>query len=184
MGGLFLSGFLLIIYIGLGVLWLQQGAQQSDFEQQIAKLGNIVARPLPSGEKLRAEYDEVNRSLAPMTVEAALDTLVSIAEESGIDIDPAADKFSIPPVPPDKFSLVKIGGGDYRVLSINDIRVQGDDDSVMAFISDLDSGKTLKNMVLKKVTTRQIEVQGEGEEGAMIETVATVDIDIYTKPEG
>ncbi|MBU2578082.1 hypothetical protein KKA69_04605, partial [Patescibacteria group bacterium] len=114
-------------------------------------------------EKLRAEYDEVNRSLSPMSAKATLEIIVGIASDSGIDIDESAGKLLIPPPP--AISQVKVGEGNYQLLSFS-INVQGDYDNVMAFISDLDSGKTLKTMVLKKVDTRPITVMFTGEEGA------------------
>ena len=161
-GGLFLGGFILIIYIALGFVYLQQGGQQKEFEEQIASLSLIIARPLPSVEKLQAEYDEVNTALAPMTNRAAIAMLVGIAEESGIDIAPDSGKFRVPSA---AFSQANMGGGTYRVLSFSGIRVQGDHNSVTAFISDLDSGKTLETMVLKSIQTSEEKVIFADEEG-------------------
>lgn len=161
MGTLFLIGFILIVYIAFGFLYLQQGAQQSEFQKQIVKLNAVIARPLPSGEKVQTEYEEVNRALAPMTDQAAVAIVVGIAEKSGIDIDEDSGKLRVPSV---RFSKVKVGGSTYQVLSFGNIPVQGDYESVMAFISDLDSGETLKTMVLKKVATSEKEVMFTGEE--------------------
>ena len=85
-GALILIGFLLIIYIALGFVYWQQGPQQREFEKQIVKLSAIVSKPLPSKEKLQAEYDGVNLALAPMPDSAAIAILVSIAEENGLNI--------------------------------------------------------------------------------------------------
>jgi uncharacterized membrane protein YciS (DUF1049 family) len=166
-GALFLVGFILIIYVALGILYLQQRAQQGGFEEQISKLSLIVAKPLPSVEELQAEYDEANISLAPMTNQAVLDILVGIASDSGIDIDPDNHKFYIPP---GKVETERVGEGNYQVLSFTNINAQGDYDSVMDLISDLDSGATLKTMVLKRVSIQQVED----------ETAASLDVDIYT----
>ena len=162
MGFLFLIGFLLIIYIAFGFIYLQQAPQQRELKEQITKLSLVVAKPLPSAEKLRAEYEEVNLSLAPMTDKDAIAKLVGIAEESGIDVDPESGKFRVPSAARRE---EKMGGGSYQVLSFRNISVQADYDNVMAFISDLDSGKTLKTMVLKRVATSQKEIKFEGEEG-------------------
>ena len=178
MGRLFLIGFLLIIYIALGFLYFQQVPQQRELTEQITKLSLILAKPLPSTEKLQDEYDEVNRSLSPMTDKDAIAKLVSIAEKSGIDIDESVGKFIVPPV---TLSQAKVGGGTYQLLSFRNIHVQGDYDNVMAFISVLDSGEIVLDsgetpktivMVLKSVATSQTEN----------ETVATLDVAIYTKP--
>ena len=162
MGFLFLIGFLLIIYIAFGFIYLQQAPQQRELKEQINKLSLVVARPLPGPEKLRAEYEEVNLSLAPMTDKDAIAMLVGIAEENGIAVDPESGKFHVPSATRRE---EKMGGGNYQVLSFRNISVQADYDNVMAFISDLDSGKTLKTMVLKRVATSEKEVKFEGEEG-------------------
>jgi hypothetical protein len=56
-----------------------------------------------------------------------------------------------------------VGEGNYQVLHLN-IRVQGEPESVMAFISDLDSGETMETLVLKKVQMSQTKIRYQGEE--------------------
>jgi len=170
-GALVLIGFFLIIYIALGFLWFQQGARQKELEEQIASINLILSKPLSGAEKLQAEYDDANSALASMSVEAALDIIVTIAGESGIDVDPDSGKLRIPPA---TVRQEKVGGGSYQVLSFKNISVQGDYDTVMAFISALDSGETLETMVLKRAAISQTET----------ETTATLDVDLYTKPGG
>ena len=111
---------------------------------------------------MRAEYEATRNALAPMTDIEAVSILVGIAGESGIDVDDASGKFRVPSV---KFGQVTVGEGTYRVLSFNDIYVQGDYEDVMSFISDLDSGKTLETMVLTRVFTNEVEVVFADEEG-------------------
>ena len=159
---LFLIGLILIIYIALGFLYLQQDSQQAELRGQITKLSLIVSKPLPSVEELRTEYDNVTLSLAPMTDKAAIDILVGIAEKSGIDTGEGAGKFIVPKA---TFSQVEVGGSTYQLLSFVNIKVQGDYDNVTAFLSDLDSGETRKTMVLRKVDTKEVEVKYVGEEG-------------------
>jgi len=175
---LVLIGFFLIIYIAFGFVYWQQSSQQRDLEEQAAKVSLIVAKPLASEEKLQAEYDEVNLSLAPMTDSDAIVILVGIAEKSGIDTSPDSGKLVIPSATPRE---EKVGGGTYQVFSFKNIIVQGDYGNVMAFISDLDSGKTLETMVLRRVDISQIEIKGEDEEVIRTETKATLDVDLYTK---
>lgn len=174
---LVLIGFFLIIYIAFGLIYWQQGSQQRELEEQTTNISLVLIKKLPSDEKLRAEYDEVNLALA-MTDSDAIAILVGIAEKSGIDTDPDSDKLVIPSTKPRE---EKVGGGSYQVFSFKNISVQGDYSNVMAFISDLDSGKTQETMVLKRVDIRQIEVKGEGEEETKTETKATLDVDLYTK---
>ena len=160
-GVLLLGGLILIVYISLGFLYWQQGGQQVDLEQQIAQLTLVIARPLPPDTDLRTEYEKVNDALDPITDEKAIKWLVEIAEESGIDVAPESGRFIVPSV---SFGQETVAGGTYRVLSFGNVRVQGDHDSVMAFITDLDSGETLKTMVLNTMATSQVEVMYEGEE--------------------
>ncbi|MBA7604464.1 hypothetical protein ES703_11586 [subsurface metagenome] len=178
---LIIIGFFLIIYIALGFLYYQQGAQQKEFEEQIAKLSSVVAKKLPDITELQEEYDEVNVFLAPITGSDALTDLVGIAKKSGINVDPESGKLSIPPP---TVSEKKVGDGSYQVLSFKNVRAQGDYNRVMAFISALDSGEELDTMVLvlTRINTSQVEVIAEGEEETKTETVATLDVDIYTKP--
>jgi len=176
---LILIGFFLIIYIALGFLYFQQGAQQKGFEEQIARLSLVAAKKLPDIKELQAEYDEVCESLAPITGSDALTTLVGIAQKSGINVDPESGKLSIPPP---IVSEKKVGDGSYQALSFKNISVQGDYNRVMAFISALDSCEELNTLVLTRIATRQVEVIAEGEEETKTETIATLDVDIYTKP--
>ena len=196
---LVLIGFFLIIYIAFGFVYFQQSAKQAELEEQSAKISSIVAKELPDKEDLQAEYDEVNRILTMADVESsgdedittdakAIEILVGIAAKSGIDTD--SDKLSVPSASPREGREGKVGGGTYQVFSFKNVSVQGSYDSVMAFISDLDSGETRATMVLGRVDIRQIkvkgesggEVEGEVEEETRTETIATLDVDLYTKP--
>ena len=180
---LLVISLILISYIAFGFLYYQQGAQQRELEEQIARLISIVSKPLSGSETLQTEYDEILSALVPMTDSAAIALLVSIAEENGIDINEGSDKFRVPSA---TLSQAQVAGGNYQLLSFRNIYVRGDHDNVMAFISDLDSGKTLETMILKRLVTGQTKVGSTGEsENATpkIEVTATVDVDIYTKPQ-
>jgi len=111
-----------------------------------------------------------------MTVKAALDLIISIAEKSGIDVDPESDKLRIPPQ--DSVRDEKIDEGTYQVLSFNSIKAQGDYDSVVAFISNLESGETL---VLKKLAINQVgPSQEEQTRSAEYQTVSSAVIAMMT----
>ena len=173
-GFLLLVGCLLIVYIALSFVYFQQGPKQRELDEQIAKLNLIVSKPLPSADALQAAYDKVTTSLSANITPLA--TLVKIAQESGIDVSPDSTKIQVPPV---LITTEKIGVGSYQVLFFRNIRVQGNYDNVTAFISAidsgeivLDSGETLKTMVLKRVSMSQTED----------ETTAQLDVNIYTKP--
>ena len=192
-GILILIGIFLIIYIAFGFVYWQQSSEQKELEEQSAKIALIVAKKLPSREELQAKYDEANLSLASMTDSDAIAIIVGIAEKSGIDTDPDSDKLRIPSA---SVGEEKVGEGTYQVFSFKNVSVQGDYDSVMAFISDLDSGATQETMVLKSLAINQIEVkvireepepetepeiEPEPEPETVFEAVATLDVDLYTK---
>ena len=164
MAFLLILGICVVAYVALGFFYWQQGEKQIELEEQIAKTSAIVSKPLPSAEKLNAEYDKVNEALIPLETPEALEKVVKIAQRSGIDIDPGSTMFNIPP--PSSPGEQKIGENTYQVLALRDIKVQGDHESVMAFVSDLDSGKTLQTMVLRKISITYIDISYEGEEAA------------------
>ncbi|MFC1992311.1 hypothetical protein ACFLV3_00685 [Chloroflexota bacterium] len=153
MGGLFLIGILVIACVAFGIDYISQGARQSGLREQIDQVSQTVAKPLPSAEKLQQEYDDVKLALSPLTAKEALDIIIDIARDSGIGVDDTSkNKFRIPPQEP--MGEKKIGEHNYRLLSFNNIVAQGDYDSVMAFISSLESGKLLETLVLKSVVVR------------------------------
>lgn len=173
-GALLIIGFLLIIYIALGFLYLQQDSQQKELEKQIVQVGLIATRPLPSDAKLRQEHAAVNEALLPIAPSDAIATIVDIAEASGINVVPDSGKLSVSPI---SMRDARVGESNFQVLSFGSIMVQGDYEIVMAFISDLDSGEVLENMVLRSVTISQAEVSSEN----VTITTATLNVDIYTK---
>jgi len=163
-GSLFLFGFFLILYAAMGTLYFQQNSKQDELQERITNISSIVTKPLPSVEKLQAEYDAVNQALVPFAAEEVLDIIVKIAEESGVDVDPASGEFTIPPLTPAQTK--KMGEGNYQVLAISNIRAQGDYDNVMAFVTKIDSNEILKTMVLKSAHISQFEFAGTSEEEA------------------
>ena len=162
MGFVVLLGVCLILYAGLGFIYLQQEPKQKSIEEQISKTMAIVSKPLPDIKKLQSQYDKVNQKLRPVGLSEALQTIVDIAEESGIDVDPNSDKLKIPP--PQAPKAQKAGETTYTVQSFNQVKVQGDYDSVMSFIADLDSGSTNETMFLKRVDISFVEIRYADEE--------------------
>ena len=187
---LFFTGFVLIVYLALGILYWQQAPQQRDLEDQITKLNAVLRVPLPSAEQLQAEYTAVNQKLAPIGDNVTIAMLVSLAQESGIDVSEAGAKFHVPVA---GHSGTGVGGSSYQLVTFSGIQVQGDGDKVLAFISTLDSDKPLKtsespsprivNRVVTGIVTDYVEVtvptdSADGERRAewrsIIETVATM----------
>ena len=155
------GGLILIIYISLGFVYLQQDPQQQELQTQITKLNLVLRTPMPSGEALKAEYDLVNQKLAPIADNVTILMLVNLAQQSGIDISEEDGKFQVP-VP--SHSTTTLGGISYDLLSFKGIQLQGDYDKVMACISALDSGALLENMVLTRASIQDVEVEATGAE--------------------
>ena len=172
-GFLIILGICVIVYIGLGFTYMQQGPKQKDLETQIRKNLIVVNKALPSMEELQAKYDAVNAALAPMEVPEALEVIVRIADKNGIDVAPESGKFNIPP--PEKPKVKKMEAATYQILSFNGIKAQGDYDTVMSFISDLDTGSTLETMILKRVELNWVKVGlGEKEKARRAEFRAVI----------
>jgi hypothetical protein len=163
-GFIVVLGICVIVYVGLGSVYLQQGAKQKDLEGQIMQTMVVVNKPLPSMEELQAKYDAVNEVLAPISIPEALAAIVEIAEESGIDVSPESKKFQINP--PARSGKKQIGEGTYQVLAFNNIKAQGDFDAVMNFVSDLDKGATLQTMVLRNADFRWVKINLTDNENA------------------
>ena len=176
-GFMIVIGVCVIIYIGLGIVYLQQGPKQKDLEDKINKTMAVVSKPLPSMEQLQAKYDAVNAALEPMETPEALKVIVDIARDNGIDVEPEGGKFYInPPSAPKK---TKMAQRTYSVLSFSNIRAQDDFDTVMNFISDLDAGSTLETMTVRTVNLDWVrinfpegEVMRRAEFHAVIQAVA------------
>lgn len=163
-GFIVVLGVCVIVYIGLGSVYIQQGPKQKDLEGQIMKTMLVVNKPLPSMEDLQAKYDDVNEALAPIEIPEALAAIVEIAEKSGIDVSPESRKLQINP--PGRSGKKKIGEGTYQVLAFNNIKAQGDFDAVMNFVSDLDNGATLKTMILKNADFKWVQLNLDEKEKA------------------
>lgn len=185
-GLLIMIGLVVIIYIGLGFTYVQQGMKQKGLDEEVKQLTLWVAKPLPQDENLQAEYDEATRGLALMEAPDVIAMIVDVARERGIDVSPDGGKFSIPS--PRSPVTQKVGDGEYQVLVISGIQVKGEYSAVMGFISDLGSGKGLKNMVVKKLSITWLRTNTKGAEepsdNATVNIGATLDVNLYTQPEG
>ena len=164
---LIFMGLMLIVYLALGTLYLQQDLQQRELEEQTAKLSAILRNPVPSIDPLQTELNNVNAALTPMADNATIAMLVSLAKEGGIDISEASGKFRLP--------MPSHGGAaSYQITSFAGIQIQGERDKVEAFISLLDSDKPLRTpesssprAVVRVVTglvTQDVEVPKTGKE--------------------
>jgi len=153
---------------------MQQQARADELRDQITQMQTTLSRPLSSAAELKADYAEVNSALAPLTDTQIIDIIISVAEESGIDVNPESGNLVIPPQ--SELRGEKLGESIYHVMSFKNVTIRGDYENIVAFISSLESGEALATLVLTGVTIGQYE-----EETGI---VATIDIDIFSKGGG
>ncbi len=177
-GALFLLGFLVIVCLALGIVYLQQTMKQNELREQITKLNTTLSQPLPGIEKLRTDYEEVLASIPSSDPVVVLGKIVDVARESGIDVAPESEKFSVPAQ--NTVKDAKVGDITYKVISFQNIRAQGDYEKIMSFISNLESGKNLGTVVVKTVNVSANPIEGE----EATEYVAVITVDVYTRRKG
>ena len=112
-GLLIIIGIIVIIYLGLGFTYVQQGMGQKVLDEEIQQLTQWVAQPIPPAENLQAEYDKATRDLAPMAASDVVVIILNLAREHGIDVNPEGEKFSIPS--PGTPVTQIVGDGEYQV---------------------------------------------------------------------
>ena len=166
---LFFMGLILIVYLALGILYLQQAPQQKDLQTKIDKLNAILKNPLPSISALNTEIAAIDKALAPMADNITIAMLVSLAEKNGIDITEGSGKLQVPVASHSE-------AGSYRLVTFRGVHVQGDLDKVMAFIRVLDSDEKLETLesneprivtrVVSRIVTEDVEVLKTGAEAA------------------
>ncbi|MFC2003141.1 hypothetical protein ACFLV4_04265 [Chloroflexota bacterium] len=185
-GLLIVIGLCVIIYVGLGFTYAQQGMKQGGLDEGIKQLSIWVATPTPQAGDLQAEYDKATRALAPMATQDVIEMIVSIAGERGIDLRPDGGKFNIPS--PGSPVMRKVGDTEYQVLPIKGIKVEGEYSAVMSVISELGSGKRLETMTLESVDIKWLKTDTTGkkepDKKAPVNITATLDVSLYTKPVG
>jgi hypothetical protein len=152
---LVLIGLVVIIYVALGFLFIQQGPIRDNLAQQITQIETVVNKPLASIEKLRTDNARINETLALVSSQVILDKVTATARESGINIEPAAGYFTFPAAGSPR--TLKVGTRNYRVIAFSGITVKGEYNQVMGFIKRLDSGQVLPNLVLKMVSIEDVE---------------------------
>lgn len=169
-------GIMLILVAGMVVVYLQQTSRQSELNGQIDQLSGTLANPAPDSSALKHQQDEVNQNLKIPPIETIIDTLLSIAEDSGIDTDPARGQFIIPAQILEQNSLV--GAATYPMLAISNIQVAGSRDNVLGFVAALEEGSELPSLAIKAVVIRDLSsTSGAGSSG--VDTQANLNVYIY-----
>jgi len=181
---LILVGLFVILCIGFGIVYFQQTNSQKELRNEIDQISLVVSKSIPNIESLGAEYENTNKALAPLDTETILQTIVSLAEDCGIDTSPESSMFTISPIVA-SFPQ-QVGNGQYQVTRVSGIRAQGEYASVISFVSAIDAGKLGSNTVLKSVDIGYVERNPSGGrvtkgEIVIIDTVATVNLEFYAR---
>ena len=131
----FIVGVFLIIYAGFGVVYFQKQAEYQELQLRIAPNRTILQKPHPDLEKLEKQLSQVEAELEeqwtflPIPEEAIelCDALVNVAQLSDVEVVSVA---AAPPI--EKETEV----ASYTVF-LFDITVQGSQDAILTFISNL-----------------------------------------------
>ena len=160
-------GVLLIIYISLGVVYLQK---QDEFQSQGSQMSlqrTILQKPLPDVEKLRSQLKEAESEFA-ITVASLTST------QQGIDIygvlvnlgrNSSAEIMSIAASPP---IIAKVGNETILPYSLV---VSGNQTDILDFISSLIRGeKLLEGLELKSIDIKN---------GTLSDNSSTLNLELY-----
>lgn len=150
MGVVIFIGFLVFVYGGLAVVYLQQDGVQANLETQNRSTELIVGRELSDPTPIEDEYHRIKGLLQPMSRDDAIDALVNIAEAYKIDITPSAGKLIISPNSI-SVKVEEVGSGSYQVMSFSNITVRSLHENILDLIRDLDEGTTNQLIVLTSV---------------------------------
>lgn len=164
---IFFMGLILIIYLSMGILYLQQAPQQRKFQEQIVSLNAILKNPLPDKNILKRDIDAIDLTLTPIADNVTIAMLVSLAEKIGIDVKEENGKFRVP-------IAARGSSGSYQIVHFSGIHVQGDYNKVMTFIRTLDSDEKLETVesstprivvrVVTMVVLEEVEVTATGQD--------------------
>ena len=168
-----LIGLFVIIYAAMGLIYFQQQREQSDLEALIDQRTATVSQPVELSEEEEANYEAAQQAITTGLVdedeirifrEDVIEKVLEIAETLGFDADDITS-FTYS----DNLRTETIGETSYKVIPFQ-IKIEGDYNKVIAFISTLDSMPDMKTFVLKDV---DITIGAE-------KTVAELDFGIYT----
>lgn len=146
---LIVNGLVIIVLIGLAVLYFQNASNQNGLWEQIAQIKAVVAKPLASMDKLRADYKIANEALTVTSSQIVLEKIKATAAECGIDVNQNAGTFIFNASGAPK--IVKVGKNSYQAIPFNGIQVKGEYKNVMEFVNKIDGGYVLSTLVLKNV---------------------------------
>ena len=167
-----LIGLFVIIYAAMGLIYFQQQREQSDLEALIDQRTATVSQPVELSEEQQAKYEAAHQAIPTAPVdeddirkfrEEVIEEVLDIAEEPESNVEVTSFTYS------DNLRTETIGETSYKVIPFQ-IKIEGDDNKVIAFISTLDSMPDMKTFVLKDV---DITIGAE-------KTVAELDFGIYT----
>lgn len=163
------AGLFLIVYAGIGLIYLQESQDQDSLQDQIGHLEGMAVQSPDISAELQAEYEEVQQAVTTeWTKDKIKSAILDIAADHGFDVSVVTDEIDI-----GNFGNITddtVAGARYTVLPFA-LEISGDDKNVADFIDDMVSTATLPTMILTDISMEK------GDTG----TKATMYFSIYTK---
>lgn len=160
------AGAFLLLYAGLGVLYLGAVQARDDKNVQLARQSAIVRGAQGLLRDVEASYQALQEGVPPATLS---ETQVFVAMRDlavASELEPTYPEFS------GEVAQQRVGQELYRALTFL-MTVRGDPETVWAFVQMLDRGRTpFKTLVVDSATLRLGETEGE----------ATLRFTIFTRP--
>ena len=162
------SSFLLL-YILIGVLYLQTTSQQSPLRERISRQGSIAAGAQSRAAEVEAEFQAIQEGIPPtqLTEIDIFRAMRELASEMGLNAESLGIELK------GETAQKQAASAQYRTLSFS-VTVSGDYEPVSAFVQRLDQGQTrFKTLVLDQTSLVL------GKTGS-----ANMTFTIYTRPAG
>ena len=139
-------GVFLLILAAMGIFYLQQQRDRDSLDEQLDQLRDLVANPVVISEELKQKYAEAQEAI-PSELETGdvVSRILSIATENGFDVVTTQD---VTITWSDTHRKENIEGTSYQVFTF-ELKVSGEYDRVIYFVSDVDSTLELKTLVIE-----------------------------------
>ena len=138
-------GVFLLILAAMGIFYLQQQRDRDSLDEQLDQLRSLVANPVVISEELKQKYAEAQEAI-PSELETGdvVSHILSIATENGFDVTTQDVTITWSDAPRNE----NIEGTSYQVFTF-ELKVSGEYDRVIYFVSDVDSTPELKTLVIE-----------------------------------
>ena len=140
-------GVFILILAAMGIFYLQQQRDRDSLDEQLDQLRDLVATPVVISEELKQKYAEAQEAIpSELEMGDVVSHILDIATENGFDVSPGAKDVTI--TWSDTPRKENIEGTSYQVFTF-ELKVSGEYDRVIYFVSDVDSTLVMKTLVIE-----------------------------------